>query len=294
VRNWRVLTAIAAVVLAALAGVLVWKYTDDAKNEAKDPFTFTKVLVAKTRIPVNTSFERALETGMITREDRIKDGLPESTIAGGANDKALLENYGALVASHDVTEGQEVVREDFVKSGSVSSSLGGQLESDQGKDKDKQLMALSVQLDEPRAVAGFLVPGDTVNVIAHLGEDQQGWSTGTNHVMYTAFLMPGVKVLAVGSTTAKPAAQSAASTKGSTPSTRADIGNRALITLEVTARQAEQIVHAQEVGKISLALNPASFEAGDFKDTDEIVEVINLFDRPMPLVDRETQKLNSN
>jgi Flp pilus assembly protein CpaB len=288
VRNWRVVTAIAAVVLAALAGVLVWKYTDDAKEEAKEPYTFTKVLVAKTRVPVNTSFERALEAGMIAREDRVQDSIPASHIAGKPEDGALVGKLGALVASHDITEGQTIVAEDFVKSGSVSSSLGGQLESDQGKDKDKQLMALSVQLDEPRAVAGFLVPGDTVNVVIS-GEIGSLENPGGTKVKTTAFLLPGIKVLAVGQTTAKPAAStsSSSSTDGTTPTTtRAEDRNRSLITLEVTARQAEQIIHAQEVGKITLALNPSSFKASDFKSVEEIVEVINLFDQPLPVVDR--------
>jgi Flp pilus assembly protein CpaB len=285
VRNWRVLTAIAAVVLAALAGVLVWKYTDDAKEEAKEPYTFTKVLVAKTRVPVNTSFERALEAGMIAREDRVQESVPGSRIGGGSDDRALLENYGALVASHDITEGQTVVREDFVKSGSVSSSLGGQLESDQGKNKNSQLMALSVQLDEPRAVAGFLVPGDTVNVVMH-GEFGDLTNPDGQKVKTTAFLLPGIKVLAVGGTTAKPAAQSAAATNGSTTTTRPQAQNRSLITLEVTARQAEQIIHAQELGRITLALNPSSFEAGEFRTVEEIVEAVNLFDQPLPVVDR--------
>ena len=48
-RNWRVLTAIAAAVLALLAGVLVWKYADNAKNDAKKGYEFATVLVAAKR-----------------------------------------------------------------------------------------------------------------------------------------------------------------------------------------------------------------------------------------------------
>ena len=60
-RNWRVLTAVAAVVLAALAGILVWKYTQKAKDDAKKPYKLVTVLVAEKGIPANTSFASALE-----------------------------------------------------------------------------------------------------------------------------------------------------------------------------------------------------------------------------------------
>jgi Flp pilus assembly protein CpaB len=294
VRNWRVLTAIAAVVLAALAGVLVWKYTDNAKQEAKKPFEFASVLVAKTRVPASTSFERALDAGMIVRENRVRNDVPASVIAGAANDLQLKKQHDNLVASHDIAEGQTVVSEDFVSSGSVASNLGGQLESDQGKDRDSQLMAMSVQLDEQSAVAGFLVPGDTVNVMVTMAEDAKHWvATGDGHVKFTSFLVPGLKVLAVGQTTAKPATQAqTASSDGTTPTTTATTSqNRSLITLEVTARQAQQLVHAQDVGKIYLSLNPTSFKAGDFKDPGEIVEAVNLFDKSLPTLDRELGKL---
>src|SRR5215210_2372537 len=96
VRNWRVLTAIAAVVLAALAGVLVWKYTDDAENNAKNKFAFVSVLIAKSRVPANTSFERAIDAEMIVREQCVSEGLPGSRIdadkpGGGAKTDAELK-----------------------------------------------------------------------------------------------------------------------------------------------------------------------------------------------------------
>ena len=85
-RNWRVLTAIAAVVLAALAGVLVWKYTDNAKNDAKKPYTFTSALVAKSRVAANTSFDSALDSGLIAREQRVRNDVPASGIDGNKTD----------------------------------------------------------------------------------------------------------------------------------------------------------------------------------------------------------------
>src|SRR6187399_148529 len=96
VRNWRVLTAIAAVVLAALAGVLVWKYTDNAKKDAEAPFTMQSVMVAAQRVPANTSFESALANKLIVRADRVKNDLPETRVVDDS-DENLVAAFKAQV-----------------------------------------------------------------------------------------------------------------------------------------------------------------------------------------------------
>src|SRR3954464_2173066 len=162
VRNWRVLTAIAAVVLAVLAGVLVWKYADNAKNDAKNPYQQVEVLVADKKIPVATSFESALKAGLITRTERVDKDLPETRIAGTTDEK-LTNSFGKLVAAHDIVAGETLVSEDFVTQGQVQSGLSGGLETDGAKLKRKDLTAVTVTLDDQHAVGGFLSPGDTVN-----------------------------------------------------------------------------------------------------------------------------------
>ncbi len=288
-RNWRVLTAIAAVVLAALAGVLVWKYTDNAKNDAKKPFTFTSALVAKSRVAANTSFDRALETGLIAREQRVRNDVPASGIDGTKTDAQLKSQYADLIAGHDIAEGQMIVAQDFVALSASSSGLAGQLETDQGKDKGKQLQAVTLTLEDQRAVGGFLTPGDSVNVMVTISDDQDHWiSPEGQHVRYTSFLLAGVKVLAVGSTTARP--QQSATTPTSASTNQPTI-SRNLITFEVTARQAQQLVQAEAGGTVYLSLNPESFNSDGFKDPGEVVEAVNLFDKPLPLLEQELKKL---
>ncbi len=286
-RNWRVLTAIAAVVLAALAGVLVWKYTDNAKNDAKKPFTFTSVLVAKSRVSANTSFERALDTGLIDREQRVRNDVPSSRIDGTKSDVQLKKTYADLIAGHDITEGQTIVEQDFVTSGSVSSGLAGTLATDEQKVGKNNAQAISINLDDTHAVGGFLSPGDRVNVLVTV-EITDLTSSDSKAVTTTAFLMPGVKVLAVGATTGGVKTTAASSsTGGTTPTTQAP-QSRGVITLEVTPRQALQIAAASKDGQLYLTLNPSTFKPGDFKgDNTEIAEAENLFDHPL----NETDKL---
>jgi Flp pilus assembly protein CpaB len=288
VRNWRVLTAIAAVVLAALAGVLVWKYTDNAKNDAKKPFTFTSALVAKSRVAASTSFDTALDSGLIAREQRVRNDVPASGIDGTKSDAQLKTQYANLIAGHDIAEGQMIVSQDFVATGSVASGLGGTLSTDEGKVGKSNAQAISINLDDTHAVGGFLSPGDRVNVIATV-DITDATSNASRPVKTTAFLMPGIKVLAVGATTSSVQTTAGAQPSNTTPSTaQANPQSRGVITLEVGPRQAEQIAHAAQLGTLWLTLNPSTYKPGDFKvdSVQEIAGTLNLFDQPLNTTDK--------
>ena len=281
------MTAVAAVILAALAGVLVWKVTDNAKKDAKKPFTFEKVLVAAKPIPANMTFGDALDAKLIVRDDRVRSELPDSAVSGSVTDAQLKDEYKGMVASHAIASDQEIVQTDFVAQSQIVNGVGGQLRLDQDRNKAQSLMAVTLTLDDQHAVGGFVAPGDSVNVMATLAENQDHWVT-SDHVKFTSFMLTGLKVIAVGSTTTAPQSSSSAA-PGATTTTVAS--NRSLITFEVTPRQAEQLVQAETVGSLYLTLNPPDFKPGDFKNTDEIVEAVNLFDKPLSVVDRETPKL---
>lgn len=284
-RNWRVLTAIAAVVLAALAGVLVWKYTKNAESDAKKPYEFTDVLVAAKKIPANTSFQSALEAKLITREQRVRTDLPPTHVDGAPTDEQLSNEFKTLVAAHDIVEGQTIVAEDFVAQGKVQSGIAGTLETDSDKDKAKidnaKYQAVTFTFDDQHAVGGFLQPGDSVNVIATMSVDKNHFVTGA-HVKFSSFLLPGLKVIAVGSTTVTPTSSSS-QTDNTTPTANQ---SRSLITFEVTPQQALQLIQAQQVGALTLSLNPPSFKKGEFTDPAEVVEAINLFGKPLTQVDK--------
>lgn len=296
-RNWRVLTAIAAVVLAALAGVLVWKYTDNAKKDAEKPFKKVNVLVASKAVPAGTSFAAALDGELITRQVKVSTDLPDSVIPltqnDGApiNDAQLKASYGKYVASHEIVDGQAIVLSDFVSAGTIQSGVSGVLETDT-KSLKQHLEIITVNLDDQHAVGGFLEPGDKVNV---WWNDDVKDISGKASANLTAYLLSGIKVVSVGATTAAPqqASTAATSSNGSTtPSTVASTQNRSVIGLEVTTLQAEQIVAAQAKGILYLSLNPPSFKNGDFKDPGEIVEVVNLLRNPdtttrsLPVLDK--------
>ena len=75
-RNWRIISTIAAVVLAAIAGVLVWKYVTDADTRAEKDKHLVTALVAKDRIARGTVFDQILSDGNFKTVKLPEDSLP--------------------------------------------------------------------------------------------------------------------------------------------------------------------------------------------------------------------------
>jgi pilus assembly protein CpaB len=298
VRNWRVLTAVLAVVLAVLAVVLVLKYTDDQKTKAARPFKQVSILVANRPVPAGTSFTSALESGEIKSESFVNKNLPSNYVPApkGTTNVQLEADFKALIAAHDISEGEAIVQPgDFVGAGQTQTGgVQGQLTTDNAARKkanqQKNLEALTLSIDSEHAVGGFVTPGDTVNAIVYLPSyDDPTKKQSVKDV--TAFMLPHIKVLAVGSNTITPQSTQS-TTSGSTPSTVANV-NQGLITFEVTPRQAEQLIQASQLGTIWLSLNPPTWQAGDITTPTELVMQANLFDQSLTEVQTVTNAIKA-
>jgi pilus assembly protein CpaB len=261
VRNWRVLTAVAAVVLAAAASVLAYTYLTQADARAQDKTELVPALVARVDIPKGTTGKSAVDDNMLVVKKVARDLLPDGA---RTNDTGLM----GLVATTAISRGQFVVQTTFVAPSQVD---GFSTSIKNGKE------AISLSVDTTHGVAGFIQPNDKVNVLVSLQVEDRIGQAGSSKL--TAFLIPGLKVLAVGTTTAStPAAGSTAN--GTTATTAAPV-QQGLITVEATPRQAEQITQAMANGQIMLTLNPPNFDAANFKTPAEIVDAYNLFDQPL-------------
>jgi pilus assembly protein CpaB len=275
VRNWRIISTIAAVVLAAIAGVLVWKYVTEADTRAEKDQKLVTVLVAKERIARGSSFDTVVADKLFEEKKVPNDALPPNYILPGT-DQALLAIYKGKVAATDIYTGTPLVGDQFVQSSQLVNTVAGAIPK--GKE------AITVSLDQTHAVGGFLTPGDKVNMILNLTIKDIKKTSGEG-VRTTAFLLPGVKVIAVGSTTILPSSSaSPVAAGGVTTTTQAQTQPASLITLEVTPRQAEQIVQATTIGTMYLSLNPPGFDPTKFATPEEIVEALNLFDQPLAVV----------
>ena len=298
VRNWRVLTAIAAVVLAALAGVLVWQYVDDADDRAEEDQDLVEVYIAESVIPRGVSFTDALANEQIAVGEIRREDLDRTPTAVLPEQEAAMET---LIAAGTIGAGQTIVREQFVERGQALGTAGL---------IDEGMMAITVNVDETHGVAGFVTPGDRVNLILSLGIEPKvldpnaprpsGEGADIETIDTTAFLIPGLEVLGVGKTTSVGTQQTAPSTDTNGDG-KIDANDEApdappqqtgLITVIATPRQAAQIAHAQQVqGQIYVVLNPPDFDPATFQDPGEIVEAINLFDQPLELVDQVIAQL---
>ncbi|WP_375461851.1 Flp pilus assembly protein CpaB [uncultured Enterovirga sp.] len=103
---------------------------------------------------------------------------------------------------------------------------------------DQGMRAVTIRVDEVRGVAGFVLPGDRVDVILTRGE-----GAGQEVAAYADVLLQSAKVLAVDQLSDerqdKPAIARA-------------------VTLELTGQQAQKVILAQGIGRLSLALRQAN------------------------------------
>src|SRR5262249_28550648 len=147
--------------------------------------------------------------------------------------------------------------------------------------------AISLSVDQTHGVAGFVQPNDSIDLLYTVPTTQNGAG-----LKMTAYLLPGLRVLAVGGTTVS--SQAPPASNGTTATTQAPTQEQGLITVEATPRQAEQIAHAINYGgNITLTLNPPNFDPKDFKTPQEIVETYNLFDQPLTYLDSVAQQVNA-
>src|SRR3954453_712655 len=101
---------------------------------------------------------------------------------------------------------------------------------------EEGMRAVTIRVDEVRGVAGFILPSDRVDVVLTRGEDNREGQA------FADVLLQNVKVLAIdqlaGDKTDKPTIARA-------------------VTLELDAQQAQKVILAQGVGRLSLILNKA-------------------------------------
>ena len=270
-RNWRIISTIAAVVFATLAGVLVWKYLTNADHRAEAKKDLVPVLVAKNKIARGTVFDAIVTDKLYEQKDVPKDSLAPGQIEPASADQ-LLNLYKGKVAATDIFAGTPLVSEQFVQSSQLVSTVAGAIPK--GKE------AITVNLDQTHAVGGFVTPGDEVNVLVHLPV------TGSDGNQSQVTRVPDPRREGDRSRRFDGAAdqrhdREQVATDGNTTTTQPQAQPTSLITLQVTPRQAEQIVHGVETGSIWLSLNPPDFTAGDFKNPAEIVDQFNLFDQPL-------------
>jgi pilus assembly protein CpaB len=232
----RLLAALAALVLILIGTVVLVAYVRGADSRALAGIRTVEVLVADEVIPAGTSGKEL--SGLVRTEV-----LPEkAALDGRVTDLSALAGE---VATVDLQPGEQLLAGRFAAPGSLQAP--GTVAVPDG------LQEVSVLLEPQRAVGGRLAAGDTVGVYVSVTLDQGGAAT---HAVLHRVLVTQVQG---APTPADPKAAGDTETASSgTPAPTASL----MVTLAVSAQQAEAVVYGIEHGTIWLSLEPEGAATG--------------------------------
>ena len=243
----RTLLLIAALIVAALGTTGVFLYVNGVDDRAQAGLKIQQVLVATAGIPVGTPAKKAQDDGSMVLRDFLADSVADldarSNLAG-------IEN---LVALAPIAVGEPILTSQFGAPGETS-----RLPIPEGK------LAVSLQLDDPARVAGFVEPGSEVVVFVTIAA-VSGANAG-NEV--TRVLLERVSVIAAGEQTLI----TTTTTTGDTAQT--EVLPKALLTVAVDQVDAQKIVYAQGRGQVTFGL----LDEYDVDKSDDGTGAENLFD----------------
>lgn len=192
-----------------------------------------KILVAAQNLPAGT----------LVRENHIKwqewpesDTLEEQYVV---EDARPMEDFLGTVVRNGLSAGEPITDSRMVKPGQ-QGFLAAVLRPG--------MRAISMQVDETTGVAGFIFPGDQVDVILTLEIVQEGAEASRpRHASET--ILADVRVVAMDQ---------------STNDQEQEVIVRRIATLEVTPKQAEKVSVSKQLGQLSLSLRSiATSETGD-------------------------------
>ncbi len=230
----RTLILVGAIVIGLVAVLLVVNYVRGIEDRANNNAKRVDVYVAKTDIPRGTAGETASSDGSVGVAQIPQEFRPASAIT-------TTDEIQKKVALFNIPQNTPIVQDMFVDPAQSQISFRERL-------KNPEHVAITISVDQVRGVAGFLVPGDEVNLMVF----QDNAAAGADGAVVTStarYLYQKVQILAVGqSTLLSPGEQSA------TTGTAAAATNSGLITFNVPPEAAQWIASAQNGGGLYLSL----------------------------------------
>jgi len=236
----KVILLVVAIVIAAVGATLVMLYVQGINTRALADQDPVKVLTVTSAISAGESVTAIQQEGKLELTD-----LPASTVLDGA--LTSTESISSDVALSAIYPGEQVLAAKF---GNVADA------QTTGLSIPKSKMAISVQLDDPARVAGFVTPGSHVAIF---------YSTVGG---FTRVLLPDVLVIGAGQTTVL----STTTTDESGAATTEEIP-KTILTVGVDQLEADKVIFASKNGELSFGLLPQGTKVRN----DLGVTVSNLF-----------------
>ena len=214
----RRLIVAAAIALALLAGLSTFLYLRGLERRAFDDAELVEVFVVSADVPKGLPGDQAIATNI--KASRIPAKFRPSTAL------TSLEAIKGKVALTTLSVNTVIVEGQFVDPRQAQVTFSQRIPAGN--------VAVTVSVDQVRGVAGLLVPGDRVNILAA--------DAGAQRLLYQ-----NVEIIAIGTTAAPQAGETA------------EVANpgSGLITFAVPPEAAARIVYAtQQGGGIYLTLVP--------------------------------------
>jgi pilus assembly protein CpaB len=232
----RLLAAFAALLLLVVGTLVLLAYVNGADARALAGVRTVDVLVAAQPIPEGTTGDQL--DGLVRTE-----AVPViAAVAGRVTDLASLSGR---VATVEILPGEQLLAARFARPGDLKAP--GTVEVPAG------LQEVSVLLEPQRAVGGRLAAGDTVGVVVS--------QTDPSGVAATHAVLHKVLVTQVQGAPA-PVDQSAQKDPATASSGTAAPSASLMVTLAVSAAQAEAVVFGVEHGTLWLSLEPDGAQTG--------------------------------
>jgi pilus assembly protein CpaB len=250
------LTIAVAVVLAGLGTVLVLAYVHQANTRAVNGLKAVDVIVAQGAIPSGTQVSEAMRDGLLGSQK-----LPAASVPADAV-HSITPDLAGLVTSAAVQSGQLLLRPMLVTSTQVTGGVA----------IPRGMVAVTIQICLPEAVAGYITAGSEVAVFDTYGTKSlnvQETCNASHQVqavgaVHTTLVLPKVEVLSVGPAPASAQGTSSGSTDafaGGSASTAASQG-AVLVTVAVRQADAERLILLDEAGLPYLALLTPTSQTG--------------------------------
>jgi pilus assembly protein CpaB len=255
----RILAAVVALVLAGVGVALVAAYANGADKRALEGMETVDVLVAKEAIAEGTPAEELADLVDVEQ-------VPLRFAVSGGVDS--LEDLAGRILTASLVAGEQVSAARFATPEEIRAA--GQFTL---PDEAADLHRITIPLDAPRAVGGYIAPGDTVGVFVSLdpadgGPDAAAAEEGDvqNSPSSDEFVAGsgGMTHLELHKVLVTAVEGSRVTTAGDGEGEQAS-GGTVLVTLALAAADAEKLVYAMEFGTVWLSLEPESASEDDTK-----------------------------
>jgi pilus assembly protein CpaB len=145
----RIILLIIAIILGAVAVVAVIAYINNIRATVEEDVEKIEVLVAVQNIPKETQVEAIIENEAVVLE-----AVPQKYLANGV--LTSLEDYKGYVVAVPINEGEQITSTKFIEPEDIGIAFV----------VPKDMLAISIPVNEVIGVSNLINVGDFVNVIA--------------------------------------------------------------------------------------------------------------------------------